>query len=100
MHGELCSRYNIRSYPTVIVYNMSKPHLYRGPHTAAGLLGFIEDTLQPAGQSAVLSLSQSQSHRLSHRQSQRSVSLPQSLEISGAVVGTRIERIAATLSLF
>ncbi|KAF0293394.1 DnaJ subfamily C member 10 [Amphibalanus amphitrite] len=47
-HAALCSRYNIRSYPTVIVYNKSEPHVYRGPHTADGLLDFIEDTLRPA----------------------------------------------------
>ncbi|XP_037093582.1 LOW QUALITY PROTEIN: dnaJ homolog subfamily C member 10-like [Pollicipes pollicipes] len=48
VHAELCSRYNIDSYPTVILYNGSEPHQYRGRHTADGLLAFVKDTLNPA----------------------------------------------------
>ena len=35
-------QYNIRSYPTTILYNNSLPHQFTGHHTAADLVEFIE----------------------------------------------------------
>ena len=35
-------QYNIRSYPTTILYNNSIPHQFTGHHTAADLVEFIE----------------------------------------------------------
>ncbi|KAJ7354834.1 DnaJ sub C member 10 [Desmophyllum pertusum] len=40
--------YNIRSYPTTILYNNSIPHQFDGHHTAADLVEFIENTLKPS----------------------------------------------------
>ncbi|XP_052812519.1 dnaJ homolog subfamily C member 10-like [Mya arenaria] len=47
IHGDLCRTYNVRSYPTTIFYNQSKPHEYRGHHSVHALVEFIHDTLQP-----------------------------------------------------
>ena len=35
-------QYNIRSYPTTILYNNSIPHQFTGHHTADDLVEFIE----------------------------------------------------------
>ena len=35
-------QYNIRSYPTTILYNNSIPHQFTGHHTAADLVEFVE----------------------------------------------------------
>jgi len=48
IHSNLCNMYNIRSYPTTILYNNSIPHQFTGHHTAADLVEFIENTLKPA----------------------------------------------------
>lgn len=48
IHSNLCHTYNIRSYPTTILYNNSIPHQFNGHHTAADLVEFIENTLKPA----------------------------------------------------
>lgn len=47
VHNRLCQNYNIRSYPTTILYNNSKPHQYNGHHSAAHIVEFIQDTLIP-----------------------------------------------------
>ncbi|XP_068227314.1 dnaJ homolog subfamily C member 10-like [Palaemon carinicauda] len=47
MHHELCTRYNIRQYPTTILYNQSVPHEYTGHHSASNLVEFVNDTLNP-----------------------------------------------------
>ncbi|KAK0067173.1 dnaJ subfamily C member 10 [Biomphalaria pfeifferi] len=47
VHNGLCNSYNIRSYPTTILYNQSIPHQYHGQHTVKNLLEFIEDTMKP-----------------------------------------------------
>ena len=46
-HGDLCSSYNVRSYPTTIFYNHTTPHLYKGPHAEGNFVEFIKDTLSP-----------------------------------------------------
>ncbi|KAG7170078.1 DnaJ subfamily C member 10-like [Homarus americanus] len=48
LHHELCSKFNIHQYPTTILYNQSVPHEYMGYHTAAQIVEFVEDTLNPA----------------------------------------------------
>ena len=40
------SQYNIRSYPTTILYNNSIPHQFTGHHTAADLVEFVEVSKQ------------------------------------------------------
>ncbi|XP_059164242.1 dnaJ homolog subfamily C member 10-like [Physella acuta] len=47
VHGGLCNTYNIRSYPTTILYNQSVPHQYHGQHSASHLAEFIQDTINP-----------------------------------------------------
>ncbi|XP_076340321.1 dnaJ homolog subfamily C member 10-like [Tachypleus tridentatus] len=48
IHGHLCSKYNIRSYPTTILYNHSIPHQFHGSHSAKDIVDFVQDTLSPA----------------------------------------------------
>ncbi|KAK2560566.1 DnaJ-like protein subfamily C member 10 [Acropora cervicornis] len=48
IHINLCHMYNIRSYPTTILYNNSIPHQFTGHHTAADLVEFVENTLKPS----------------------------------------------------
>uniref|UniRef100_T1KBH9 DnaJ homolog subfamily C member 10 n=1 Tax=Tetranychus urticae TaxID=32264 RepID=T1KBH9_TETUR len=47
IHSTLCRKYNIRSYPTLILYNQSSPHQFFGNHKSADLIDFIQDTLNP-----------------------------------------------------
>ncbi|XP_050723145.1 dnaJ homolog subfamily C member 10-like [Eriocheir sinensis] len=47
LHQDLCSKFNIHQYPTTILYNQSVPHQYYGYHTAAEIVDFIKDTLNP-----------------------------------------------------
>lgn len=47
IHGSLCRTYNVRSYPTTILYNHSVPHQYQGHHNVHSLVEFIQDTLNP-----------------------------------------------------
>ncbi|XP_076450182.1 dnaJ homolog subfamily C member 10-like [Babylonia areolata] len=60
VHGNLCSTYNIRSYPTTIFYNQTEPHQFNGQHSASALVEFIKDTLNPP----VLSLSSETFHQM------------------------------------
>nr|XP_045618759.1 dnaJ homolog subfamily C member 10-like isoform X1 [Procambarus clarkii] len=48
LHHELCTRFNIHQYPTTILYNQSVPHEYLGYHTAAQIVEFVRDTMNPA----------------------------------------------------
>lgn len=52
LHQDLCSRFNIHQYPTTILYNHSIPHQYYGYHTAAEIVEFIKDTMNPVGKSS------------------------------------------------
>ncbi|XP_066942264.1 dnaJ homolog subfamily C member 10-like [Macrobrachium rosenbergii] len=47
MHQDLCTKFNIRQYPTTILYNQSVPHEYTGHHSATHLVEFVNDTLNP-----------------------------------------------------
>ncbi|XP_067137389.1 dnaJ homolog subfamily C member 10-like [Centruroides vittatus] len=47
IHSELCSKYNIRNYPTTILYNDTYPHIYYGNHVHRELIEFIQDILSP-----------------------------------------------------
>lgn len=46
-HSALCNKFNIRSYPTTILYNNSIPHSFTGFHTANQIVEFVKDTLHP-----------------------------------------------------
>ncbi|XP_066991442.2 dnaJ homolog subfamily C member 10 [Anabrus simplex] len=48
VHINLCRQYNIRSYPTTILYNRSNIHQFHGGHTADDLVEFVQDMLNPA----------------------------------------------------
>ncbi|XP_033628851.1 dnaJ homolog subfamily C member 10-like isoform X2 [Asterias rubens] len=47
IHNPLCNQNNVRSYPTTIMYNDSKPHMNTGYKTAEEIVDFIEDMLHP-----------------------------------------------------
>ncbi|KAH3752172.1 dnaJ homolog subfamily C member 10-like [Dreissena polymorpha] len=47
IHADLCRMYNVRSYPTTILYNQSIPHQYHGHHNVHAMVEFIQDTLTP-----------------------------------------------------
>lgn len=47
IHHALCNNYNIRSYPTTVLYNRSIPHAYQGDRSAAALVDFVQDILSP-----------------------------------------------------
>ena len=42
VHGPLCNKYNIHSYPTTVLYNNTKPQIYSGHHTSHYIAEFIE----------------------------------------------------------
>ena len=44
----ICNQHGIRSYPTTILFNMSKPHKYQGNHDAQELADFVMDILRPS----------------------------------------------------
>ncbi|XP_048578142.1 dnaJ homolog subfamily C member 10 isoform X2 [Nematostella vectensis] len=48
VHSQLCHQYNIRSYPTTILYNNSQPHQFIGHHNALDIIEFVENTLKPS----------------------------------------------------
>lgn len=47
VHTSLCEQYNIRSYPTTILFNNTTPHQYHGHHSADELFDFVNDILNP-----------------------------------------------------
>ncbi|CAG2120682.1 unnamed protein product, partial [Medioppia subpectinata] len=47
VHSSMCKKYNIRSYPTVLLYNSSVAHQFHGQHSEHDLIDFIQDTLFP-----------------------------------------------------
>ncbi|XP_068101515.1 dnaJ homolog subfamily C member 10 [Hyperolius riggenbachi] len=48
IHEGLCNMYNIRAYPTTVVFNQSNIHEYEGHHSAEEILEFIEDLRHPS----------------------------------------------------
>jgi DnaJ family protein C protein 10 len=48
VNADLCERYNIRSYPTTVLFNNSVPHNYVGHHSAEDISDFVEDILKPS----------------------------------------------------
>lgn len=47
VHGQLCRKYNIHSYPTVLLYNRTEPHQYFGKYQNENdLIQFIENTIE------------------------------------------------------
>ena len=48
IYGSICNQFNIRSYPTTVFFNMSKPHYYHGHHTADDLSEFVMEILRPS----------------------------------------------------
>lgn len=50
VHRDLCSSYDIRSYPTIIFYNYTVPHIYSGQFASHDIATFVEDILRPPGE--------------------------------------------------
>ncbi|XP_072274522.1 dnaJ homolog subfamily C member 10 [Pyxicephalus adspersus] len=48
IHEGLCNTYNIRAYPTTVIFNQSDIHEYGGHHSAEDILEFIEDLRHPS----------------------------------------------------
>ncbi|ESN95836.1 hypothetical protein HELRODRAFT_102482 [Helobdella robusta] len=48
VHATLCMNYNVHSYPTTILYNLTKPHHYHGHHSASEIVQFIQDIMKPS----------------------------------------------------
>ena len=44
----VCDRFNVRSYPTTVFYNQSRPHYYHGEHSASALTDFVHEILNPS----------------------------------------------------
>ena len=49
VYRDLCADHDIRSYPTVIFYNYSDPHIYTGQFVSHDIATFVEDVLRPPG---------------------------------------------------
>ena len=49
VYHHLCSLYNIRSYPTIIFFHNSVPHLYSDEFGAQDIAAFVEDIMHPTG---------------------------------------------------
>lgn len=47
IHTGVCSSYEIKSYPTTILFNQTEQHQFFGRHSAQDLVEFVEDTLNP-----------------------------------------------------
>lgn len=47
IHQQLCQQYNIKSFPTTIMYNQSVQHYFNGQHQEQAILNFIDDILHP-----------------------------------------------------
>jgi len=47
VYHHLCSLYNIRSYPTIIFFHNSVPHLYSDEFGAQDIAAFVEDIMHP-----------------------------------------------------
>lgn len=47
VHVQLCSKYNIHSYPTTILYNETVPHQYHGNHGVHDIIEFVQDIMKP-----------------------------------------------------
>ncbi|XP_056145377.1 dnaJ homolog subfamily C member 10 isoform X2 [Lampris incognitus] len=48
IHHDLCTKYNIKAFPTTKVFNRSSVHEYEGHHSADGILEFIQDLVNPS----------------------------------------------------
>jgi DnaJ family protein C protein 10 len=48
VNTETCERFQIRSYPTTILFNNSVPHNFMGQHTAEDMSDFVQDILKPS----------------------------------------------------
>jgi DnaJ homolog subfamily C member 10 len=48
VNQQLCEKYNVRSYPTTVLFNNSSPYSYSGQHSAEEISEFIQDTLNPS----------------------------------------------------
>lgn len=46
-HSQLCTQLSIKSYPTMVMFNSSKPHYTTGYKDKAEILGYIADVLNP-----------------------------------------------------
>jgi len=48
VNQRLCEHYNVRSYPTTILFNNTNQFQYTGHHSAQDISEFIQDVLQPS----------------------------------------------------
>ncbi|KAM9305040.1 dnaJ homolog subfamily C member 10 [Gastrophryne carolinensis] len=48
IHEGICNMYNIRAYPTTVIFNQSAMHEFEGHHSAEEILEFIEDIRYPS----------------------------------------------------
>lgn len=42
INNKICEQFNVRSFPTTILFNNSNPNLYHGQHNAQDISEFIE----------------------------------------------------------
>ena len=47
LHTRVCHQHNIRSYPSTIFFNNSKPHRFKGNHYAQDVADFVLDIMRP-----------------------------------------------------
>ncbi|CAM1305631.1 DNAJC10 (predicted) [Pycnogonum litorale] len=47
IHQKLCNMYNIRAYPTAILYNNSVPYQFHGQKNSKHIVDFVTDILNP-----------------------------------------------------
>jgi len=47
-HHRVCSQHGIRSYPSTVFFNNTKPHKYQGNQNAKDLADFVVDILRPS----------------------------------------------------
>jgi DnaJ family protein C protein 10 len=47
VHLSLCQSYNVRSYPTTILYNQTVAHQFHGHHSVSAIVEFLQDVMQP-----------------------------------------------------
>ena len=59
-HPRVCQQHGIRSYPTTIIFNNTKPHKYQGNQNSQELADFVVDILRPT----VITLDESSFERL------------------------------------
>lgn len=57
LHRSLCSKEEITSYPSMILYNGTQTDNFHGSPTADAIVEFIRDIMNPMGKSVVIIIS-------------------------------------------